>query len=51
MKYANGLMLAAGLTIGNFVWSALSGKRDWDIAFERSYFQTAAILIYIFTQG
>ena len=36
-------MLWLGLTIGNFIWVLLT-TREWLIAFERSYFQAAALI-------
>ena len=38
----NLLELAIGLTIGNFVYQMITGKKDWERAVELSYFQAIA---------
>ena len=38
------LKLTVCLIIGNFIWAAL-WDHSWSVAFERSYFQTAALMI------
>lgn len=37
------LILAIALAAGNFIWQAMTHK-NWDVAIERTYFQTIALL-------
>jgi hypothetical protein len=43
------MILALGLTAGNFAWQLLSAKPNFFVALERSYFQAMAIFFYFLT--
>lgn len=45
----NWIILMIGLAMANFLWEAMTDK-DWERAFERSYFQGWALLVAAFTQ-
>jgi len=46
--YGTAIVVCAGLTIGNFIWQAF-GKREWDKAAERSFFQAVALGAFLLT--
>jgi hypothetical protein len=43
------MILALGLTAGNFAWQLLSAEPNFLVALERSYFQAVAIFAYFLT--
>jgi hypothetical protein len=50
MSFAKGCSLAIAMAIANFLWQA-APSQDWKAAFERSYFQAAAVLIVWINYG
>jgi hypothetical protein len=47
MKYlsATAMVSSIGLTVGNFLWQAVTSY-EWGVAAERSFFQFAAIVTF-----
>jgi len=45
LNTAYGVVL--GMICANFLWQFLSGRRNWQTATERSFFQLVAIAIFI----
>ncbi len=41
------LLIWLGISVANFIWQALSRKKNWNEAFMLSFYQGAAIAIYI----
>lgn len=38
---------AVGLVVGNFIYQAIQSAPAWAVAFERSFFQVAAIAVLV----
>lgn len=45
--YAKAFLCCASLILGNYIWQAMT-ILDWSAAAERSFFQTMAIIIFVF---
>jgi len=45
----NYLLTFLSFTIGNYIWQ-IAFERDWEKAFERTYFQLIALLIFAMIQ-
>ena len=43
------MILALGLTVGNFAYQLFLAEPDFFVALERSYFQALAIFLYFLT--
>lgn len=44
IPFAVTVMLFLGLAVGNFLCQAVAKKPNWESAFERSFFQLAALI-------
>lgn len=45
VNFFGAFSLALALTIGNFIWQVMQGDPAWVTAWERSFFQAAAVLL------
>ena len=41
------VMMWFGIAVGNFIWQALRFTHQWNVAFERSFFQIVPIILLI----
>jgi hypothetical protein len=46
-KWSKALWFCAAFAAGNFVWAALVPAHDFHRAFELAYFQTIAVVFYV----